>query len=108
MFWQLIRLIVSVSAPFFFKRYKVKNAENIRTNGPVILAMNHPNAFMDPIMFAFFAYPPKFYYLARGDAFNSWFGNYFLTSVGVAPIFRIQDGGKEGLKKNEDTYKTVN
>ncbi len=108
MFWQIIRFLISITGSIFFRRYKIVNANNLRTKGPVILALNHPNAFMDPILFALIAYPPKFYYMARGDAFNSWFGNYFLNSVGVVPIFRIQDGGKEGLKKNDETYKRVN
>jgi glycerol-3-phosphate O-acyltransferase/dihydroxyacetone phosphate acyltransferase len=108
MLWQLLRLLVSVSAPVFFKGYKVKNAHHFRTKGPVILAMNHPNAFMDPVIFALMAYPPKFYYLARGDAFKGKIARSLLNSLKVAPIFRMQDGGKEGLKKNEETYQYVN
>lgn len=91
----------------FYKRVSIKNKKNITRHGPVILAMNHPNTFMDPIMFLYAAYPPKLYYLARGDAFTSAFATWFFESLGIVPIFRIQDGGKEGLKKNDETYKRV-
>ena len=77
------------------------------SKGPVIIAMNHPNAFMDPVMFSYVAYPPKCYYLARGDVFKNKFVSMILEDIGIAPIFRIQDGGKEGLKKNEETYQRV-
>ncbi|MES2132870.1 MAG: 1-acyl-sn-glycerol-3-phosphate acyltransferase [Bacteroidota bacterium] len=92
----------------FFKRTKIKNAHYIRVKGPVILAMTHPNAFMDPIAFTTLVYPPRVYYLARGDAFKKGIVTILLESLGIIPIFRIQDGGKEGLKKNDETYERVN
>lgn len=92
----------------YFKRSKIKNAHHLRVKGPVIIAMNHPNAFMDPIAFTTLAYPPRVYYLARGDAFKKGIVSTLLESFGIIPIFRIQDGGKEGLKKNDATYERVN
>lgn len=92
----------------FFKRSKIKNTHHLRVKGPVILAMNHPNSFMDPIAFTTFAYPPRVFYLARGDAFKKGIVTTLLESIGIIPIFRIQDGGKEGLKKNDETYERVN
>lgn len=92
----------------FFKRSRINNAHHLRVKGPVIIAMNHPNAFMDPIAFTTIAYPPRVYYLARGDAFKKGLVSRLLESLGIIPIFRIQDGGKEGLKKNDETYERVN
>lgn len=92
----------------YFRRSQIKNAKYIRVKGPVILAMNHPNAFMDPISFTTHVYPPRVYYLARGDAFKKGIVTVLLESLGIIPIFRIQDGGKEGLKKNNETYERVN
>ncbi len=92
----------------FFRRNKIKNPEHIRVKGPVIIAMNHPNAFMDPIAFTTLAYPPQVYYLARGDAFKKGIASMLLESLGLIPIFRMQDGGREGLKKNDETYDRVN
>lgn len=92
----------------YFRRTKIKNAHYLRVKGPVIIAMNHPNAFMDPIAFTELAYPPRVFYLARGDAFKKGIVSRILESLGIIPIFRIQDGGKEGLKKNDETYERVN
>lgn len=91
----------------FYKRYGLKNRKNISADAPVIVAINHPNAFMDPAMFSFICYPPKFYFLARGDVFKPGIASYVFEGLGIAPIFRIQDGGKEGLKKNDETYRRV-
>jgi 1-acyl-sn-glycerol-3-phosphate acyltransferase len=92
----------------YFKRIAIKGRENIKRKGPQIIAMNHPNAFMDPSAFTLVIYPVRTYYLARGDAFKPGLATFFLESLGIIPIFRIQDAGKEGLKKNDETYKRVN
>ncbi len=92
----------------FFKHAKIKNRHYLNVKGPVIIAMNHPNAFMDPIAFTTLVYPPRVLYLARGDAFKPGIVSRLLESLGIIPIFRIQDGGREGLKKNDETYDRVN
>ena len=108
MLWHILKLYMGFVIAVFFRRSKIKNTHYIRVKGPVILAMNHPNSFMDPIAFTTFAYPPRVYYLARGDAFKKGLVSTLLESIGIIPIFRIQDAGKEGLKKNDETYERVN
>lgn len=85
----------------------IKNRHNIPDSSPAILAVNHPNAFMDPAMLAYVTYPPKLYFLARGDVFKPGIASIVFEGLGIAPIFRIQDGGREGLKKNDETYQRV-
>ncbi len=108
MFWHFLRFMFKVTLPTFYKRLQIKNKQNVKVNGPVLIAMNHPNSFMDPIAFSAMAYPPRVMYLARGDAFKEGFVTYVLESIGIVPIFRIQDAGREGLKKNDETFKRVN
>lgn len=108
MLLMFLRIIMSLSLTSFYKRIKVKNKKALEADAPMVLALNHPNAFMDPVVFSLVAYPPKYYYLARGDAFKLPIARYLLESIGLAPIYRIQDGGKEGLQKNDETYKRVN
>lgn len=108
MLWHLLKYYLCFVIAVFFKRSQVKNAKYLKVNGPVVLAVNHPNAFMDPIALTTLVYPPRLYYLARGDAFKKGFISLLLESLGIIPIFRLQDGGKEGLKKNDETYKRVN
>jgi 1-acyl-sn-glycerol-3-phosphate acyltransferase len=107
MFWHLIRILFSFGFDTYYKRVVIKNRHYAMQKAPVIIALNHPNAFMDPVMFSYTSFPPKCYYLARGDVFKNKFARFILEDIGIAPIFRIQDGGKEGLKKNEETYQRV-
>lgn len=101
-------MLVSLTVGTYFKRVKVKNEEVVKTDAPMVLALNHPNAFMDPVVFSLMVYPPKLKYLARGDTFKPGIASYLLERIGLAPIYRMRDGGKEGLQKNDETYKRVN
>ena len=108
MLWHILKYYLCFVIVVFFKRNKISNIKSIQVKGPVILAMNHPNAFMDPVAFSALVYPPRVRYLARGDAFKKGIITWILESFGIIPIFRIQDGGKEGLLKNDETYTIVN
>lgn len=108
MIWHIIKYWCTFIVAAFYKRIQAKNVKNVRVKGPVIIAMNHPNAFMDPVAFTYVSYPQRVKYLARGDAFKPGLVSFLLERIGIVPIFRIQDGGKEGLKKNDEAYRRVN
>ncbi len=108
MIWHILKYYLCFVIRVFFKKFKIKNAHYLQVKGPVIIAMNHPNGFIDPIALTVATYPPRLFYLARGDAFKKGIVSVILESIGIIPIFRIQDGGKEGLKKNDETYERVN
>lgn len=108
MIWHLIRYLVSFSLPAFYKKIQGKNIQNLQVKGPVVIAMNHPNAFMDPVCITWVSFPQRLKYMARGDAFKPGLANFFLTQLGIVPIFRLRDGGKEGLQKNDESYRVVN
>lgn len=108
MVWHFLKYLTSFVLAIFYKRIQAKNIKNVQVDGPVIVAMNHPNAFTDPVAFTYVSYPTRLKYLARGDAFKPGFASFMLEQIGIVPIFRIQDGGKEGLKKNDEAYRRVN
>ena len=108
MLWHILKYYMCFVIAVFFKRSQIKNAHHFKVKGPVILAVNHPNGFMDPVVLSTLGYRPRLRYLARGDAFKKGLITAILESLGIIPIYRIQDGGKEGLKKNDATYERVN
>lgn len=108
MIWHLLRYFVTFSIPAFYRRIEAKNVNYIHRKGPVIIAMNHPNAFMDPVCFTWVSYPIRVRYMARGDAFKPGIIAFLLDQLGIVPIFRLRDGGKEGLQKNDESYQQVN
>jgi len=107
MLWYFLRNTLYHCFRIYFKRHTIRGAEHIRQKGPMFIAMNHPNAFMDPISFATFLFYPRTYYMARGDAFKKGLATTVLQSLGIVPIYRLRDGGYESVKKNLDSFKVA-
>jgi 1-acyl-sn-glycerol-3-phosphate acyltransferase len=70
--------------------------------GPLLIAANHPNSFLDAIVLATLFKNP-IYSLARGDAFASKVITSFLQSFNMLPVYRVSEG-VENLENNYDTF----
>ncbi|MCD6069200.1 MAG: hypothetical protein K0S33_4026 [Bacteroidetes bacterium] len=104
MLWYLLRPFFAIYTKIFFRRSQGKDLNNLRVKNPVLIALTHPNAFMDPIGFSCILFSPRTFYMARGDAFKKGIVSTILTSVGIIPIFRMRDAGIEGVKKNNASF----
>ena len=105
LFYYFNKVVFKVSIPVFYKRILIRGEENLNLDKPYMVSMNHPNSFMDPIAFATFVKPPM-RFLARGDAFKPGLKK-ILSAVGIIPIFRIKDFGRDGVQKNDETFRLV-
>ncbi len=76
--------------------------QKVPDNGPLLIAANHPNSFLDAIIIACFLQRP-IHFLARSDVFKSKWSNYILRRLNLLPIYRLQEG-KDRLKDNERTF----
>jgi 1-acyl-sn-glycerol-3-phosphate acyltransferase len=70
--------------------------------GPLLIAANHPNSFLDAIILSTLFKQPV-YSLARGDAFTKPFYKKLLLSLNMFPVYRISEG-VENLENNYDTF----
>jgi 1-acyl-sn-glycerol-3-phosphate acyltransferase len=100
-FYQLIRSFVLVALNVFY-RIDIRGLKNIPRNQPVVLAPNHVNGFVDPIVLAMFV-PQKVRFFARGDVFKGKAAKWILDKMSVSPMFRIQEGYSE-IKKNDKSF----
>lgn len=96
----------STDGIFYRRRYTV-DADNIPPEGtPVLVAMNHQNAFCDALCLLYAKDDRKMHFIARADAFNIHpLFTAFLNWAGVLPAFRLQYQGEEALADNEATFK---
>jgi len=90
---------------FYCRSISVNKKSLLKIKGPVLLAANHPNTFLDAVIFASLFHQP-IYSLAKGDAFISPFVNKILQSFNIFPVYRISEGA-ENLKNNYDTFARV-
>lgn len=102
MFYRFVKFWVSLSLHFFAKRIRIINSKHLSAEGPLLLAVNHPNSFFDAVVTGRFMHQPV-YYMTRGDVFKKAWVRKILTSLKMIPIFRIRDG-KHRLTENEETF----
>jgi len=72
--------------------------------GPLLIAANHPNSFLDAIILSTLFKRPV-YSLARGDAFTKPFYKKLLYSLNMFPVYRISEG-VENLENNYETFES--
>jgi 1-acyl-sn-glycerol-3-phosphate acyltransferase len=74
----------------------------LREQGPLLIAANHPNSFLDAIILDSIFKSP-IYSLARGDAFAGKFISKILFSLNMLPVYRMSEG-VENLENNFATF----
>ena len=74
----------------------------LRERGPLLIAANHPNSFLDAIIVSSLFKKPV-YSLARGDAFAGKFYTKILKSCNMLPVYRLSEG-HENLENNYTTF----
>ena len=70
--------------------------------GPLLIAANHPNSFLDAILLASIFKSP-IYSLARGDAFIGKMTNKILAALNMLPVYRVSEG-TENIENNYTTF----
>ena len=86
----------------YCRRIIINPPEMLEQRGPVLLACNHPNSFLDGmILTTLFRHPV--HSLARGDAFKNPLMNRFLRSIQLLPVYRTSEG-VENLEHNYTTF----
>ena len=90
---------------FAFSKISIKGTENIPTDGAVIFAPNHTNAFMDAFSVLKVAKSPVVF-VARADVFRNPIAAKIFNFLKIMPIMRMRDG-RENLKKNDQIMQTA-
>lgn len=107
MLYYLVRPIARYVLRYYFRHIDLTGLENIPATGPIILAANHPTAFIEPCILACFQGRPL-HFLARGDLFKNGLATAALNALNILPVYRMEDGGYEKLKNNYETFAACN
>lgn len=100
-FLRMLRVTVRI----FFRHIHVSNVKNVPYDKPLVIAANHPGAFLDPIILACFIKKP-IYFLVRGDVFKNKLVRLIFEQFHMIPVYR-KDEGFENIEKNHDTNAKV-
>ena len=103
MLYRIVRPIAALGLKAFYRKIYLTNTDRIPVGKPVILAANHPTAFLEPCILACFLGRPL-HFLVRGDLFQQEFYAGLLRSLHMLPVFRFKDGGYGRIKDNYATF----
>ena len=100
--YAFVKFWVKLAIKLFYRRIEMHGYDDYPKSGPVLLAPNHQNAFMDALIPAVFA-PRPIHFLVRADVFNNGFARWFFNSLNMMPVYRQRDG-IANLAKNDDVF----
>ncbi len=101
MLYSLVKIIAKLALPFYCRDLTINSKEQLKHKGPLLLAVNHPNSFLDAIILCTL-FDGTVYSLARGDAFKNKLAARFLSLFKMFPVYRVS----EGVENMDENYKT--
>lgn len=87
----------------FCRKIIINRPEALKEKGPLLLASNHPNSFLDAVIINTL-FRQTVWSLARGDAFGKPLHARLLKKLKILPVYRTSEG-VENLGINYDTFK---
>ncbi|NVO85530.1 lysophospholipid acyltransferase family protein [Hymenobacter terrestris] len=90
LFYNVMKPLVQVALRVFFRRLEVRNRERLQGPGPLLIASNHPNTLMDPLVAAVNRRQP-IAFLAKSTFFQNPILRAIMESGNSIPIYRRQD-----------------
>ncbi|HUS01668.1 MAG TPA: 1-acyl-sn-glycerol-3-phosphate acyltransferase [Chitinophagaceae bacterium] len=102
MLYTLLKLPARLALYFYCRKIIINKKEFLKSDGPLLIAANHPSSFLDAVILATLFKDP-IYSLARGDAFINNFYKKLLYSLKMLPVYRISEGA-ENLEHNYTTF----
>lgn len=103
MLYHLVRPLARVAIKVFFRKIYFCHPERIPRRQPVVLAANHPTAFLEPMVLAVLLRQPL-YFLVRGDFFRRPLYARLLRSLNMIPLHRLEDSGFGHARSNRQTF----
>ncbi len=94
--------MAGIAIRVFFRKIVINQPERLHEKGPLLLASNHPNSFLDSVLLNTIFRQPV-WSLARGDVFKKPLYRKLLTAVKILPVYRTSEG-VENLSENYKTF----
>lgn len=102
MFFALLKGYARFAIRLYCRKIVINKPAWLAADGPLLIAANHPNSFLDGIILTTLFQKP-IYTLARGDAFRQKKWNRLLRSLHLLPVYRTSEG-VENLSHNYTTF----
>lgn len=102
MLYPLLKIPAKFALQIYCRTLVINNKTLLEQQGPLLIAANHPNSFLDAVILATLFRKPV-YSLVRGDVYKNNFYARLLNSLNMMPVYRISEGA-ENLGHNYGTF----
>lgn len=102
MLYRLLWIYSRLVFRLYCRHLVVNKPELLQSRGPLLLAANHPNSFLDAIILDTLFKRPV-WSLARGDVFRNNIARRILNALKIMPVYRVSEG-VENLSTNYETF----
>jgi glycerol-3-phosphate O-acyltransferase/dihydroxyacetone phosphate acyltransferase len=75
----------------FFREIVIEGRENLPASGPLILAANHPNDLLDPLLTLFFSPPFRLRHIAKSTLLQVPLVGFILRRMRAIPVLRHKE-----------------
>jgi len=100
--YRFLKILVSLGIKIFCRQIIINKPHYLKEKGPLLLASNHPNSFLDSVIVNTLFDQPV-WSLARGDVFKNKIARHLLTAMKMLPVYRTTEG-TENLSENYKTF----
>jgi 1-acyl-sn-glycerol-3-phosphate acyltransferase len=105
MAYTVLRALIRVLLAVFYRRVEVVGLDRVPETGPLIVAVNHQNALVDP-MLVIAALPRRLQPVAKAPLFRHPLIAPFLYAIGAIPVHRRAESGADA-SRNDAMYRAA-
>jgi 1-acyl-sn-glycerol-3-phosphate acyltransferase len=115
MLYHILHWIGGIAIHWFYKDIIVVHRDRIPKQGPLFVAVNHPNAMVDALL-AGWVVPRRLTITAKATLFDNPLGAALFKAVGMIPLRRMSDerarlaaaaAGSTGADRNRDAFQRI-
>jgi len=100
--YNLLKIPAAIGFWMYCRQLRINNKAHLQSSGPLLIACNHPNSFLDAIVLSS-VFKRPIYSLARGDVFRYSLVAKLLRSLKMYPVFRNSEGA-QNMDQNYSTF----
>jgi len=90
LFYTIMKPVVQLTLRVFFRKLEIRHHNRLESDGPLLIASNHPNTLMDPLVVAANRHQP-IAFLAKSTFFKNPVLRAIMESGNCIPVYRRQD-----------------
>lgn len=106
LFYLYSRFLCRLAVRLFIKNIRIIGIQHAPSDRPLLLASNHSGSFFDAVVLGIYLFQP-IHTFTRADVFRKPAIARWLRRINLIPAYRGTEGGRDHLKKNEDSFRMV-